>query len=195
MGLLTFAFTTYRSGTVTRLLKPAVKKAASETKDLMWIYPVTDTNHIWSRVHLLNAQQTKYSRKKMLNTVKYMQSLKWQNRPTYRVFIWSAPAQTPELFSAALCTFKEDFSPCFLLRHISQLPTVSISTHVTVRTHNAYISKGQSHMNAKTHTHSCHLHAHTHTTCTHIHTQIPYGSWIQVAVTVWAIFSSLIILE
>lgn len=105
------------------------------------IYPVTDAKPHLEQSAPSESAAKKILLKKVLNTVKYMQSLKWQNRPTYLVLIWSAPAQMSELFSAELCTFKEVFSPRFLLRRISQLPTASISTRVTVETHTR-VSKG-----------------------------------------------------
>lgn len=171
MGLLTFAFTTYRSGTVTRLLKPAVKKAASETKDLMWIYPVTDTNHIWSRVHLLNAQQTKYSRKKKCST-QWNICRVWNDKTDLLIGCLFGVLQhkRQSCFLQRCAHLRRTSHPAFFLDtfHSYQLPP---SAHTSLYGHTTHTSPRDSHtwMQRHIHTHVIYMHIHTPLAHTYTH--------------------------
>ena len=172
-----------------RLAKKKNKKKTAEgtINDVIWQHVLWQTQTIFGahcpfRMH---NKQKSVVQKILLNTVEYMRCLQWQNRPTYRVLICCAPAQMPKLLSAERCTFKEVFSPWFLLRHISRLPTASVSTHSGTHTHtHTHTHKSPrafSHMHTKVHAQSWHMCTHTHThahtrahTRTHAHTPPPH---------------------
>lgn len=117
-------------------------------------HAVTDTSHIWSRLHNSNARQAG-KLKILLSTVEYVQCLQWQNRPTYRVLICSDPAQIPKLFSAALCTFNKVFPPaaCFLDTYPSYL---------CQHAHHNMLTIASLQWHVKAHAFVCHISVDTH---------------------------------
>lgn len=166
MGLLTFAFTTYRSGTVTRLLKPAVKKAASETKDLMWIYPVTDTNHIWSRVHSKrNIVEKKCSTQWNICRV-------WNDKTDLLIGCLFGVLQhkRQSCFLQRCAHLRRTSHPAFFLDtfHSYQLPP---SAHTSLYGHTTHTSPRDSHtwMQRHIHTHVIYMHIHTPLAHTYTH--------------------------